>query len=170
MNQFYIGLGSNLGNRRLNLLEAFHHLEKMEHSQNFRMSKIYESDPVDGSDQPSFLNAVVEAETNLSPFELLDYCQKIENQMGRERHDMQRWTPREIDIDILFYADRIIQSNRLTIPHSEIPFRSFVLEPMCELNPYFIHPDKHVTIWQMHKNLIHHLNIREYSVEDERHV
>lgn len=170
MNLIYLGIGSNLGNRRLNIMESFHHLKQSGQLSDLRMSKIYETEPLDGTDQPFFLNTVIEAKTHLSPFELLDLCQKIEHNMGRKRDKHHRWAAREIDIDILFFEDRIIETPNLTIPHPDIPFRSFVIEPMLELNPNFIHPDKHITIQVLHDNLIRTLNIHEYRLEDEKHV
>lgn len=162
----YLGLGANLGNRRLNLMEAFHHLSLLDISENFRMSKIYETDPVDGSDQPKYLNSVVELETELSPTELLSSCHLIENLMGRSRDQKDKLSARVIDIDVLFYENDIIQSDRLKVPHYDLHNRSFFLKPMMDLNPDFIHPAKNISVSELYHQLENKLNISEFNEEN----
>lgn len=90
-------------------------------------------------EQPDFLNCVIEIETELSAVELLDALQKIEKKMGRKRE--LRWGPRLIDLDILFYANKILHSKELYIPHKEIGNRKFILRSLVEIAPNFVHPE-----------------------------
>jgi len=102
------------------------------------ISSIYETEPVGYLEQPWFLNQVVCVDTALSPKELLDRCRQVESHMGRVREIPKG--PRTIDLDILFYHDRILREPDLVIPHPAIPDRRFVLEPMNELASDFVHP------------------------------
>jgi 2-amino-4-hydroxy-6-hydroxymethyldihydropteridine diphosphokinase len=133
----YLGLGSNLGDRPANLREA---LERLEAAgiRVARRSSLYETEPLDLRDQPSFLNAVVEVETDLFPLQLLASTQKIEREMGRRR--LTPKGPRNIDIDILFYGRSLIETADLQVPHPRIAQRRFVLEPLSEIAPEFRHP------------------------------
>jgi 2-amino-4-hydroxy-6-hydroxymethyldihydropteridine diphosphokinase len=128
----FLGIGSNLGDRLLNLndcLDKFSIIQK---------SSLYESEPVGFLDQPWFLNAVIQIDSTLTPRELLNYCQSVEARLGRKREIPKG--PRTIDIDILFFGDRIIQEPDLIIPHPEITNRRFVLIPLNEFAPNFVHP------------------------------
>lgn len=165
MTLVYLGLGSNLGNRRLNLTEAFHHLSLLEKSEKLRSSRIYESNPVDGSDQPLYLNSVVEFETELLPEELLSDCAEIENLMGRHRNPENRFEARVIDIDILFFGTETIKTEKLTVPHYDIQNRSFFLKPMMDLNPDFIHPVMNLPVSELYKQLETKLNIHEFVLD-----
>jgi len=133
----YLGLGSNLGDREANLREAVHRLEAAG-IQIVRRSSIYETAPQEILDQPSFLNAVVEANTELFPLQLLACIRNIEREMGRRRVTPKG--PRNIDIDILFYGRSVIQTAALETPHPRIAQRRFVLEPLAEIAPDFRHP------------------------------
>jgi len=125
----YLGLGSNVGDRRGNLMAAAEAVGAR------RMSSIYETAPQgEVLDQPDFLNAVVEIETELGPEELLKRCKEIESEMGR-RAGGARHGPRPIDIDILLLGDTEYESERLRIPHRDLEARRFVLEPLRELAP-----------------------------------
>ncbi len=166
MTLVYLGLGSNMGNRRLNLTEAFHHLSLLDKSEKFRSSKIYESNPVDGSNQPLYLNSVVEFETELLPEELLSGCVKIENLMGRLRNPENRFEARVIDIDILFFGNETIKTEKLTVPHYDIQNRSFFLKPMMDLNPDFFHPEMNLSVSELYKQLETRLNIHEFVLEN----
>ena len=123
----YLGLGSNLGDREGNLLQACELLGCLE------KSKIHETEPFGVLDQPKFLNMVCEIETELSPRELLLFVKNIEKKLGRKKRE--KWGPREIDIDILFYGDQIIDEPDLKIPHPGIKERDFVLKPLKEIAP-----------------------------------
>jgi len=142
----YLGLGSNLGDRQAALREALDRLDSGA-SRILRRSSIYETEPRDLPDQPWFLNQVVEIDTTLSPFQLLAAIQKTEQEMGRERGIPKG--PRTIDVDILLYADQVIHTSELAIPHPRLAERRFVLEPLAELIPEFTHPVTHQTIAEM---------------------
>jgi 2-amino-4-hydroxy-6-hydroxymethyldihydropteridine diphosphokinase len=133
----YLGLGSNLGDREANLREAVQRLVAAEIPVVHR-SSIYETAPQELLDQPPFLNAVVETETDLFPLQLLASIRNIEREMGRRR--LTPKGPRNIDIDILFYGRRVIQTAELETPHPRVAQRRFVLEPLAEIAPDFRHP------------------------------
>ena len=128
----YLGLGSNVGDRVTNLNRAFANFALLQ------QSSIYETEPVGFLDQPWFLNAVINIDSKLSPRALLEFCQKIENQMGRKRDILKG--PRTIDIDLLFYDDLVLTAPDLILPHPQIQNRRFVLEPMNQIAPDFVHP------------------------------
>lgn len=132
----FIGLGSNLGNRTENCLTAIERLSDFTIIKS--VSSFYETQPVGNEDQPKFINGVAKVNTLLSPLNLLNSLKGLENQLGRERN--QRWGPRTIDLDILIYEDFIIDSQELTIPHKELINRRFMLEPLCEIEPWLEHP------------------------------
>ena len=145
----HLGLGSNLGDRNKFLSMACK-LLRSEAIREFRSSSIYESEPLLKMPQPKYFNMLVCGLTFLSPQELLKKCQQIEINLGRIRR--QRWGCREIDIDILSYGSRIIDNNDLRIPHPEIQNRSFVLMPMLELSPEWLHPETGITVKEIWEN------------------
>ena len=146
MKTVYLGLGSNLGDRREHLNRARALLEAPD-LRIARASSIYETEPRDFLDQPWFLNQVIEANTTLFPRQLLARLQKIEREIGRKRTIAKG--PRVIDIDILLYGESIVQSSALQIPHPRMPDRRFVLEPLTELAPDVRHPVTKKTIREM---------------------
>jgi 2-amino-4-hydroxy-6-hydroxymethyldihydropteridine diphosphokinase len=123
----YIGLGSNLGDRRAMIAGALEQLRPR------RVSSIVETNPVGRIDQPRFLNAVAEIETNLPPAQLLGSMLDIERGLGRVRS--LRWGPRTIDLDLLLYGDEQVKAESLSVPHPELHRRRFVLEGLAELCP-----------------------------------
>ena len=133
----YLGVGSNLGDRKANLAKARSLLQKFPATRFLRGSSIFETDPVGGPPQGKFLNAVWEVETALLPGELRKELQTIEARLGRKRGE--RNAPREIDLDILFYGDRIVEERELQIPHPRLHERAFVLLPLSELAPELEH-------------------------------
>ena len=132
----YLGLGTNLGDRRVNLREAVHRLGGRVAIDG--LSALYETPPMGPPDQPWYLNAACTGSTELGPEELLIFVKEIERGMGRV--PTRRWGPRLIDIDILFYDDLILASPDLTIPHPGIPHRLFVLAPLADIAPELVHP------------------------------
>jgi 2-amino-4-hydroxy-6-hydroxymethyldihydropteridine diphosphokinase len=134
----YLSLGSNIGDREQMLQSAIQRLDASGLAVK-RISSIYETEPVDFTEQRSFLNLVVEAETDLFPMMLLSRIQKIEIQLGRKRLGPPKG-PRTIDIDILLYGRSTVHSARLEIPHPSMHKRRFVLAPMAELVPDLRHP------------------------------
>jgi len=137
----YVALGCNLGDRLNNLASAVSALRDHTDCQNVVSSSVYETDPMGPQDQPDYLNAVVSMETSLAPLKLLSELQNIENNHGRVR-DGTRWGPRTLDLDLLLYADDIIEHESLSVPHPGIAERSFVLQPLAELAPDLIVPGK----------------------------
>ena len=129
----YLGLGSNLGDKKANLERAINALADHSQVRVLKVSSFYETAPVGYEAQPDFINAVAEVETTLKPEELLDLALNIEISMGRER--TIRWGPRVIDIDILLYDDRCIDEDRLSVPHPRMFERKFVMEPLAEVAP-----------------------------------
>ncbi|MBI5199168.1 MAG: 2-amino-4-hydroxy-6-hydroxymethyldihydropteridine diphosphokinase [Nitrospirae bacterium] len=136
----YLGIGSNIGKRRENCLEAISLLEESPFISVTKRSSLYETEPVGYEDQPPFINCVIEIETTIDPRRLLRVCQEIEDILGRER-DI-RWRPRTIDIDILLYNNLIINEQDLRIPHPHMHERGFVLIPLSEIASDAIHPVK----------------------------
>jgi 2-amino-4-hydroxy-6-hydroxymethyldihydropteridine diphosphokinase len=134
----FVGLGSNLGERELNLRRA---LERLEELGPVRVSSIRETDPVGVTDQPKFLNAAAELATDLPPRELLERLLEIERELGRDRATERRWGPRVIDLDLLLFGEEAIDEPGLTVPHPRLADRRFVLEPLCELNEDLTLPD-----------------------------
>jgi 2-amino-4-hydroxy-6-hydroxymethyldihydropteridine diphosphokinase len=133
VNTAYLGLGSNLGDRRQHLADAVRRLHAGPALQVVKVSSVYESSPVGVTAQPDFLNLVVQVATTHAPHELLAECQRIETDLGRVRHE--RWGPRTIDIDLLLYGDERINDEHLTMPHPRMRERSFALTPLAEVAP-----------------------------------
>ena len=136
MRNIYLGLGSNVGDRLSFLTQAISRLAN--EGIVSKISSVYETPPWGNEDQPVFLNACVQFQTKLEPESLLNKLKQIENELGRKGRE--RWGPREIDIDILFYGSEQINSQRLTIPHPLLHERAFVLVSLAEIAPDFVHP------------------------------
>jgi 2-amino-4-hydroxy-6-hydroxymethyldihydropteridine diphosphokinase len=135
----FIGLGSNLGDRRANIHEALERIRKLPDGRITKESSLYESEP-HGDAKTWFVNGVIEIETALSPENLLKKLKAIEAAMGRKRVKGKRWGSRVIDLDILFYGSLVVKKRTLKIPHPELANRRFVLLPLSELGPQVIHP------------------------------
>jgi len=134
----YIGLGANLGDREATILRALTYLNSRGDCRVVRQSSIYETKPYGNIHQPDFLNAAAEIETFLTAHELLTLLKQIEAAEGR--HQTGTWSPRELDLDILFFGDAVIHSSVLTVPHPDLANRLFVLAPLAELAPGLLHP------------------------------
>lgn len=126
-----LGLGSNIGDREKNIINALSLLNKKYLIKFLAISSLYETEPVGLKEQPCFLNIVCQIQTKLGPNELLEGCLAVEKDLGRVR--MVRWGPRIIDIDILFYHDEVVNSENLIIPHPRVMERKFVLIPLLEI-------------------------------------
>jgi len=137
VSKIYIGLGSNLGDKRKNLEKVLVKFKKIVKTE--KVSSLYESEPWGYKQQDDFYNVVVEANTNLTPQELLYELKEIESKFGC-REKSVRWGPRVIDMDILLYGREIVDLPELKIPHPEIKNRVFVLLPLLELNPELTDP------------------------------
>ncbi|HXF59594.1 MAG TPA: 2-amino-4-hydroxy-6-hydroxymethyldihydropteridine diphosphokinase [Candidatus Saccharimonadales bacterium] len=151
MSKVLVGVGSNLGDREFLIRKAVESMRDLPRTLVVRVSSLYDTDPVGEVEQPPFLNAVVWLETTLEPRELLWQLLLIEKRMGRVRS--QRWGPRPIDLDLLFYDDRRIDEPDLTVPHPEAHRRGFVLLPLLELDPEFVHPSTGESIKKLIKRL-----------------
>ena len=138
----YLGLGSNLGDRRRNLAVALRRLEPLVRVE--AVSSLYETAPLGPQDQPSLFNAACRGNTSLPPLDLLRHLQEIERELGRR--PSARWGPRPIDIDLLLYNDEVIDEPALRVPHPELPNRAFVLTPLAELAAELQHPELGETI------------------------
>lgn len=147
----YLSLGSNMGDKRENLLEAIKRVGELENTEVVKSSIILETEPFGYIEQDNFLNACLEVKTLLTPQEFLSSILKIELDMGRVREI--KWGPRVIDIDILFYDDEIIQEDNLAVPHPWICEREFVLEPLSEIAPNYVHPLERKTIMMLARKL-----------------
>jgi len=132
----YLGLGSNLGDREVRLDEAVTRLARR--LEVVQQSSLYETAARYVTDQPAFLNMVLEAHTSLEPLALLDFLKEIEHDMGRR--PTVRYGPRTIDVDILFFDQQALASERLTLPHARLAERGFVLVPLHEIAPHWRHP------------------------------
>ncbi len=133
----YLGLGSNLGDRRLNLARALELISRRAAVE--KVSSVYETEPLGFTEQPKFLNAVCRISTSLSPRELLLMAKEIEAALGRE--PSFRNAPRPIDVDILFYGDEVVSCPDLRVPHPRLAERAFVLVPLAEIAPDLVHPE-----------------------------
>lgn len=128
----YLGIGSNLGNRRKNIARALEKIKALKHTRIIKVSKLIETEPIGApSNQGKFLNVALKIQTKIPPLKLLGALKKIEKDLGRIK--TTRYEPRTIDLDILFYGDKIINRKELTIPHPRIFEREFVIRPLFEI-------------------------------------
>jgi 2-amino-4-hydroxy-6-hydroxymethyldihydropteridine diphosphokinase len=135
----YLSVGSNLGDKLDNCLKGIAALTESGESTLLKASRFYRTSPVDYTDQAWFVNAAVKIATSLSPETLLAELITIQQRMGRKA-DAIRFGPRVLDLDILLYDDRVLQSPRLIVPHPRMHKRAFVLQPICDIDPLIIHP------------------------------
>ena len=148
----FLGLGTNIGDRKKNLARALTSLNDRPDLTILRTSRIYETEPWGVVDQPKFLNMVAEVATSISSRELLERVKKLETDMGREAGP--RFGPRLIDIDILLLEDQVVDESDLQIPHASLHERAFVLVPLAEIAPESIHPVLRTTIAGLAKNVV----------------
>jgi 2-amino-4-hydroxy-6-hydroxymethyldihydropteridine diphosphokinase len=144
----YIALGANLGDREATMRRALELLKQTDGVRVTRVSSFVENPAVGGpADSPAFLNAVAEIETTLGPEALLDRLLEIERELGRVRRE--KWEPRAIDLDVIFYGSQVINTPRLSIPHPLMHERRFVLQPLVQIAPEVMHPVLNMTAAQL---------------------
>ncbi len=148
----YLSLGSNLGDRQAYLQQAIEELNALGSCKVCEQSKIIETEPYGDVPQDKFLNCVVRIETVLNPQRLLEALHTIEAHANRTRE--VHWGPRTLDLDILFYDHITMNTQQLTIPHADLHNRSFVLEPLCEIAPWYQHPVLHKTVRELLDGLV----------------
>jgi len=142
----YVGLGSNMGDREAMLRAALDQLAQLPLTAVMRVSSVYETEPVGVSDQPWFLNAVSQLETDLTPGQLMWNLQRVERALGRVRR--VHWGPRTIDLDLLLAGPWVIDEPGLKLPHPELLNRAFALVPLVEIDPLLVHPVTGETLLQ----------------------
>ena len=156
----FLGLGSNQGERELNLKNSIKLLNSRA-GKVLNTSGIYESEPWGVKDQSYFLNQVIEIETLIDPIDLLNICKNIEYDMGRKPGI--RWGKRVIDIDILYYQSRVINQKKLIIPHKLMHERNFVMIPLNDLNENHLHPILNITNKEILNNCIDSCKVKYYG-------
>ncbi|MBF0105320.1 MAG: 2-amino-4-hydroxy-6-hydroxymethyldihydropteridine diphosphokinase [Deltaproteobacteria bacterium] len=161
----YIGFGSNLGDLVDNFNQASLLLKSNPQIEVLRVSGLYHTEPLTPHNeaQPWYLNSVFEIQTSLTLHSLLGAVKAIEQAMGRATH--KRWASRKIDLDILFYGNVIYGDDKLHVPHKEMIHRKFVLKPLCDLIPDFIHPDLEIPLKDILKHSTDHLQVSPYNVK-----
>ena len=160
MAEVYLLLGSNLGDRQRFLNEATRLLQERVGTV-LKRSSIYETEPWGFSNKNNFLNQVLKFETSLNPYELLKIIKAIETKLGRIRKN-QRYSPRCIDVDILFYNDEVYFSDDLVIPHPRLHDRMFTLVPLNEIAPDYLHPILKKTIKKLVNLCTDKLMVKKY--------
>lgn len=131
----FVGLGGNVGDVETTLTEARWYIDALPQTSVRAQSKFYRSPPWGNTDQPDFINAVVEVQTRLAPRVLLNYLLDIETKFGRDRSEGEKWGPREIDLDMLTFGEEVIDEPGMHLPHPHLHERAFVLVPLAEIAP-----------------------------------
>jgi len=160
MVQVLVALGSNIGNRDAYMAAALQCLLKLNHEQ-WKQSRVYETDPLGASGQEKYLNQVVSFYTELSAVELLEYLKGVEVLLGRRNRG--HWNSREIDLDLLYYGDYCCQTEYLQLPHPHRHLRSFVLVPAAEIDPDFWDPEFNCSLQKLREALPHTRDLQEYD-------
>lgn len=154
MTTAYLSIGSNIGERLKFIEQAVSFLGLCEEIDVVQTSALYETEPWGVKDQNWFLNVAVEINTTLSPQDLLVKCNQIESTLGRNRDVEKRWGERTVDIDIIFYGKQIINTDILVVPHTRMHERAFVLVPMLEIAPEFVHPIFNKSMVDLYESLV----------------
>lgn len=149
----YLSLGSNKGDRIGYVQQAAGLLAALDDIKIIRTSAFYETEPWNMNTETWFVNAVLEIKTQLTPRDLLTECMRIETQLGRTKRNNPDYEDRTMDIDILFYNNEIINEDNLIIPHKFVHLRAFILVPLLELIPDYVHPVLNKTISELHNDL-----------------
>lgn len=147
----FIALGSNIGDKEKNLLDAIEKIKESKHIKVEKVSSFITTEPWGYIDQEEFLNGVMQVDTILTPKELVRFLLNIEKELKRER--IIKWGPRTIDLDVILYDDLITEDEEILLPHPRMQERMFVLEPLAEIAPYVVHPLLHKRIIQLKEEL-----------------
>lgn len=168
--QVFVGLGSNLGLRESYIEKAIDALASIPSVALIQVASVYETEPVGVEDQPPFLNTVIELQTEEHPKRLLHILKQIEGDLGRHGDGQValRWGPREIDLDLLLYGDKVISDAELQIPHSEMHKRRFVLEPLAEIAGQVLHPVLGKSIAELLQDLPDEKGVELFLPRDRR--
>lgn len=164
----YIAIGGNLGNVEQTMRQAIVQLGEAENVDVVNCSGLYCTSPIGTQAGETFLNAVVCVQTSLSPEELLSLCHQVENKLGRIR-DIH-WGPRNIDLDLIAFDDLIIHSTMLSLPHPACWYRRFVLDPMTEIAPEWLHPQRKITVVELLTRLLNRPLILDLSCCDSTFI
>ena len=158
MVRIYLSLGSNLGDKLANLKKTIYYLKK--NIKVLKISKFYKTEPVGYKNQDWFLNCTVEAETDINPLDLLKLLKSIEKKLKRVK--TWKYGPRTIDIDIIFYGDKVTKTRKLVIPHPRMHRRLFVLEPLSNIKPNLVHPTIKNTIIELKNNVKNKVHVHRW--------
>ena len=164
MNKVYLSIGSNLGDKESNIASCIAMLSSTIEITNIKTSSFYLTEPLFNTNQPSFLNIILEHETSLSPFQLLDRIQDIEKILGREKK-REKNQPRTIDIDIIIFKNTFIETSELQIPHPGSLNRKFVLIPLSELIPNEFFPKTNIKIVDLLKKCSDTSVVKKYMID-----
>ena len=156
----YLHLGSNIGNKKLHIQKAVTRISELT-GDVLITSSLYETEPWGKKDQEEFVNAAIKINTSLNPIKLLDSIKEIENELGRR--SKQKWYPRIIDIDILFYENLVLKSVKLEIPHKHLHERNFVIVPLLEIANNVYHPYYQKTIEQLSEENLDKSEVKKVS-------
>jgi len=168
MNKVYIGIGTNVGDRLLNIKNTLKLLNESENLFRLKFSSIYETLPYGDIEQNNFYNAVIICETNFDFHELLIFTKSIEEKIGRIKRE--NWGPREIDLDILLFNDLVYEDDKIAIPHKDLINRDFVLEPLLELDENIKHPETKIELREYLKALTDKYILSKFILELEKNI
>ncbi|MDQ6994660.1 MAG: 2-amino-4-hydroxy-6-hydroxymethyldihydropteridine diphosphokinase [Mariprofundaceae bacterium] len=153
MPKAWIALGGNIGDVLQSFRSVRHALQKHPSCTIIASSLVYQTPPIGPEGQDDYLNAVLQIQTTFTPLELLNHLQDLEQQHGRIRHE--HWGARTLDLDIIAYDDLILAEERLSLPHPHMHWRQFVLRPMCDISPDYLHPMRQQTAQTLLNNILH---------------
>lgn len=160
MPEAFLGIGSNIGERISFIENSIREIGNIPSTEIMRISSVYETEPWGNTDQEYFLNCVLKVKTGLTAYNLLDEIKAIEIRTGRVNSG--KWNEREIDIDLLFYGKEIISTDKMNIPHLQIEHRNFVLIPLAEISPDYVHPVFNKTVSELLSETKDNLKVIKY--------
>ena len=159
----YVAVGANLGDRDATFASVIRAVERESDLLLLAASSVFETEPLGPEGQGPYLNAVLELRTWLGPVELLRWLQSVEDALGRSRdREAPRWGPRVIDLDLIFFGDRCLESSDLVLPHVHAHERDFVMLPMAEIAPEFVHPKLGVSVIEIARSFVEVAGIRTW--------